>query len=64
MLANAARYGRGGRATSGSGQGNLNLELAALAMLNGGESPDRRLPSRIQILDDDEVRMLEDKRKT
>ena len=64
MLTNAARYGRGGRATSGSGQGNLNLELAALAMLNDGESPDRRLPSRIQILNDDEVRMLEDKRKT
>lgn len=62
MLSNAARYGRSGHAASGSGQSNLNLELAALAMLNGGGSPDRRLPGSIQILTDDEGQMLGDKR--
>jgi hypothetical protein len=62
MLANAARYRQGsgyGGAQSGS---NLSLEMAALAMLNGGGSPERRLPGKIRILQEDELQMIEDKR--
>jgi hypothetical protein len=60
MLANAARYG--GRGHSGGQKSQLSLEMAALSMLNGGGSPDRRLPGSIQILTDDEGQMLGDKR--
>lgn len=61
MLANAARYGQGGRPVTGGGQSNLSLELAALAMLNQGGAVDQRLPGRVRVLSDEEVRMLEDK---
>jgi len=60
MLANAVRYGGGGH--SGGQKSQLSLEMAALSMLNGGGSPDRRLPGSIQILTDDEGQMLGDKR--
>ena len=63
MLANAARYGKGGYAGGRQSDSNLSLELAALAMLNGSGAPERRLPGRIRVLQDDEIRMLEDKRQ-
>jgi hypothetical protein len=62
MLANATRYGQG-QAASGKGGGNLSLELAALAMLNPGGTADQRLPGRVRILDDEELRMLEEDRQ-
>jgi hypothetical protein len=37
--------------------------MAALAMLNGGGAPERRLPGKIRVLQDDELRMLEAKRR-
>jgi hypothetical protein len=61
MLANASRYGRGGRPVTGGDQSNLSLKLAALAMLNQGGAVDQRLPGRVRVLSDEEVRMLEDK---
>jgi hypothetical protein len=62
MLANAARYSRGPGYGGAPGGSNLSLEMAALAMLNGGGSPERRLPGKIRILQEDELQMLEDKR--
>ena len=63
MLANAVRYGSGRvNRPAGGGQSSFSLEMAALAMLNGGGGVERRLPSSIHILKEDEVQMLEDKR--
>lgn len=63
MLANAARYSRGRGYPGRQQSGNLSLEMAALAMLNGGGAPDQRLPGKIRVLEDDELRMLEEKRR-
>ncbi len=62
MLANAARYSRGKGYPGRQQSSDLSLELAALAMLNGG-APERRLPGKIRVLKDDELRMLEAKRR-
>jgi hypothetical protein len=65
MLANATRYNRGSGYPGGQagGNSNLSLEMAALAMLNGGGPPEQRLPGRIRILKEEELKMLEDKRR-
>jgi hypothetical protein len=63
MLANAARYSRGKGYPSRQQGGDLSLEMAALAMLNGGGAPERRLPGKIRVLQEDELRMLEAKRR-
>lgn len=60
MVANAARY-RGGRNPT-RGNSSLSLEMAALTMLNGGGNVDRRLPSSIHVLNEDEVQILKDNR--
>ena len=66
MLANATRYGQGGGPSGqrrGAGAGPLSLELAALAMLNGGGSVEQCLPGQVRILNEEELRMLEDKQR-
>lgn len=66
LLANATRYGQGGGPAGqrqGHGSGSLSLELAALAMLNGGGAVEKRLPGQVRILNEEELRMLEDKQR-
>jgi hypothetical protein len=60
MLANAARYGSRGY-SGGQQSSSLSLEMAALAMLQGGSASEQRLPGKVRILQEDEIRMLEDK---
>jgi hypothetical protein len=60
MLANATRYGSRGY-SSGQQSSSLSLEMAALAMLQGGSASEQRLPGKVRILQEDEIRMLEDK---